>query len=357
MRWLATGSVAMAVLAWSSIFSAGVIRADETGVPWVVYEGGDGPGAGKHVVLISGDEEYRSEEALPQLGKILAKHHGFKCTVLFAVDPQTGFIDPNTTNNIPGLEALDSADLMIVSLRFRNLPDDQMKYLVDYVEAGKPVIGMRTATHAFNIRKESAYHKYDWRNPGEDYKQGFGKQVLGETWVAHHGSHKHEATRGVFAPGAEDHPILRGTKSGEIWGPTDVYTVKLPLPGDSKPLVLGQVLRQPAQFDKEDPFFGMQPDAAPVSGGKNDPMMPIAWTKTYKDGRVFTTTMGSSTDLVNEALRRMLVNASYWCLGLEDKIAAKSKVTLVGAYEPTAYGFGSFRKGVKPADHAWQDHK
>ena len=54
--------------------------------PWVVYEGSDGPGKGKHVVLISGDEEYRSEEALPQLGKILAKHHGFKCTVLFAID-------------------------------------------------------------------------------------------------------------------------------------------------------------------------------------------------------------------------------------------------------------------------------
>src|SRR5262249_14723660 len=80
--------------------------------PWVVYKGGDGPGKGKHIVLISGDEEYRSEEALPQLAKILAKQHGFQCTVLFAIDPTTGFINPNVNNNIPGLEALKTADLM-----------------------------------------------------------------------------------------------------------------------------------------------------------------------------------------------------------------------------------------------------
>src|SRR6202453_2051633 len=91
--------------------------------PWVVYEGGEGPGKGKHVVLISGDEEYRSEETLPQLAKILAKHHGCKCTVLFAIDPKTGSINPMVNNNIPGLEALKTADLMIIFTRFRNLPD------------------------------------------------------------------------------------------------------------------------------------------------------------------------------------------------------------------------------------------
>src|SRR5947207_14650291 len=84
------------------------------GADWVVYEGKAGPGKGKHIVLVSGDEEYRSEEALPQLGKILARHHGFKCTVLFAIDPKTGTIDPRVNNNIPGLEALRSADLMIL---------------------------------------------------------------------------------------------------------------------------------------------------------------------------------------------------------------------------------------------------
>src|SRR5579872_1231358 len=97
--------------------------------PWLVFEGGAaGPGGGKHIVLLSGDEEYRSEESMPQLAKILSKHHGFKCTVLFAINKQTGEIDPNTVDNIPGMEAIDSADLVLVALRFRNLPDDQMKH-------------------------------------------------------------------------------------------------------------------------------------------------------------------------------------------------------------------------------------
>src|SRR5262245_57156431 len=104
--------------------------------PWVAYDGSEGPGKGKHIVLISGDEEYRSEEPLPALGKILAKHHGFNCTVLFAIDPKDGAINPNQNNNIPGLEALKTADLMIIFTRFRNLPDDQMKHIVDYVESG-----------------------------------------------------------------------------------------------------------------------------------------------------------------------------------------------------------------------------
>jgi hypothetical protein len=205
--------------------------------PWVVYEGTAGPGKGKHIVLISGDEEYRSEEVLPQLGKILAKHHGFKCTVLFAIDPTTGTINPNVSN-IPGLEALKSADLMIMFLRFRHLPDEQMKHIVDYVESGKPIIGLRTATHAFDPNRKSKYAHWHWQS--KDWTGGFGKQVLGETWVAHHGAHGRESTRGIIASGAKDHAILRGIKDGDIWGPTDVYTVKLPLPGDSKPLVLGR---------------------------------------------------------------------------------------------------------------------
>src|SRR4051812_22170698 len=101
------------------------VRAD----PWVTYAGTSGPGAGKQIVLISGDEEYRSEEALPQLAKILAKEHGFKCTVLFSIDPATDEINPDILNNIPGLEALDTADCMIIMTRFRDLPDDQMQHI------------------------------------------------------------------------------------------------------------------------------------------------------------------------------------------------------------------------------------
>src|SRR5260221_5074457 len=93
---------------------------------WVVYEGAKGPGKGKHIVFLTGDEECRSEEGLPQLAKILAVRHGFKCTVLFSINPKTGEIDPNTKGNEPGIEALDSADLCVMLLRFREWPDDQM---------------------------------------------------------------------------------------------------------------------------------------------------------------------------------------------------------------------------------------
>jgi len=318
--------------------------------PWcafaagVVYDGGDGPGKGKHIVLVSGDEEYRSEEALPQLGKILAKHHGFKCTVLFAIDEKDGTINPNVSN-IPGLEALATADLMVIFTRFRNLPDEQMKHVVNYLEAGKPVVGIRTATHAFNIPGGKTYSKYSYNAKDAGYQDGFGRQVLGETWISHHGRHGSQSTRGIVAKGQEGHPILRGIKDGDVWGPTDVYGVRLPLPGDSQPLVLGQVLT------------GMKFDDPPLDGKQNDPMMPIAWTKTYSGsagnkGRAFCSTIGAANDLVTEGTRRLLVNACYWAAGLEDKIPDKSNVALVGDYQPSNFKFGGFKPGVKPEEHA-----
>ncbi len=305
---------------------------------WVVYDGFDGPGNGKHIVLVSGDEEYRSEEALPQLGKILAKHHGFKCTVLFAINKETGEIDPEIIDNIPGLEALETADLMVISTRFRELPDNQMKYIDSYVNSGKPIIGMRTATHAFQYRKnqDSPYAKYSFRS--SEWEGGFGRQVLGETWVNHWGNHGDESTRGIVAEGMKDHPIVRGCE--DIWGATDVYEVG-DLEGDSKPVIIGQVLqgmdpKDPRNTDKE--------------------LMAVAWIKTYtgdkgKAARVFTTTMGAAPDLVSEGLRRLLVNASYWGLGMEDKIPARSKVDIVGEFKPTFFGFGDHVKGVKVSAH------
>jgi hypothetical protein len=313
--------------------------------PWVVYQGRDGPGKGKHIVLVSGDQEYRSEEALPQLAKILSKHHGFKCTVLFAINPTTGFIDPNVDDNIPGLEALKTADLMIIFTRFRNLPDDQMRHIAGYVDAGKPIVAMRTATHAFSLSGSKTYAKYHWQARGE-WDGGFGRHILGETWVNHHGAHGSQATRGIIAPDAKDHPIVRGIKDGDVFGPTDVYTVRLPLPGDAKPLVLGQVVA------------GMKPEDPPLAGKKNDPMMPVAWTKTYTGtkgqvGRAFTTTMGASQDLLYEGTRRLVVNACYWAVGLEDKIPEKNRVDVVGEFKPSPFRSVKEWKGtVKPSDLA-----
>lgn len=324
-----------AAFALFAFTAANAVAAD----PPVVLQGKDGPGQGKHVVLISGDQEYRSEEALPQLAKILATRHGFKCTVLFTLD-KDGTINP-TVNDVPGLEALKSADLMLISARFLNLPDEQMQHIADYVEAGKPVLGLRTSTHAFNIPKDRKFARYSFNSGDAAFKQGFGKQVLGETWVNHHGGHGKEGTRGVVAPGQAKHPILKGIKPGDIFGTTDVYTINLPLAPSCTTLVLGQVTAT------------LDPKSAAVDGKKNAPMMPVAWTNTFKGGRVFNTTMGASEDLQWEGTRRMIVNGCYWCVGLEGKIADAANVEIVGEFKPTRFRFKKseeWKPGVKPAE-------
>ena len=326
-----SGALAVLVAA-VSLFAADADR--------LVIPGKSGAGKGKKIVLVSGDEEYRSEQALPQLARILAERHGFDCTVLFAIDPNDGTINPARNDNIPGLEALDSADLMILFTRWRNLPDAQMKHIVDYVESGGSIVALRTATHAFDLKSSATYRKYTWNS--KEWDGGFGRQVLGETWIAHHGQHAVQSTRGIVVKGREAHPILRGIASGAIWVPTDVYAVKLPQEATIQPLVLGQVLE------------GMKATDAPVAGKQNDPMMPVAWVKTYqgdqgKTARIFTTTMGSGVDLLNEALRRLLVNAVYWAAGRESRIRPDFSVELVGNYEPLPFGFGKFTKGLTPA--------
>lgn len=292
----------------------------------LVFEGAGGPGQGKKIVLVSGDEEYRSEEALPMLAKILSQRHGFTCTVLFSLDPEEGFIDPNNQENLPGLEALDDADLMIIATRFRTPSRQQMKPLETYLEAGKPVIGLRTATHAF-------------RGPWEY----FGLQILGEKWVAHHGAHKRQGCRGVIEQSNADHPVLRGVS--DVFGPTDVYAVKN-LTDDATILLRGAVTES------------LDPDSNPTDGDKNDPMMPLAWLREYTSpggakGQAFCTTMGASVDFMSHDARRLVVNAAYHLTGLDVPKAAN--VDFVDPYYPSFYGF--FRDGenwskrrLQPAD-------
>lgn len=318
------------------LVSCAVARAADE--PWLTLKGQDGPGSGKHIVLVTGDEEYRSEEAMPMLGKVLAARHGFDCTVLFAINRKTGEIDPNTVDNIPGLEALKTADLMIVFLRFRDLPDEQMQHVDAYLQTGKPVIGVRPSVVAFRNKATSRYAKYSSGYKGKDFAEGFGRQVLGATWISHHGSHGRESTRGVCVKEMAGHPILRGV--GPMWGPTDVYTVRTPIPHDGKVLVTGQVLA------------GMKPDSPPSS----KPTMPLAWVKKFPtpagDARVFMTTMGDAQDFADENFRRMVVNACLWALGMDKHIAEKTNVDIVGAYEPSRFGFNRFRKGLFPRDYA-----
>ncbi len=301
--------------------------------PWLTLRGTDDSalGAGRHVVFVTGDEEYRSEEGMPQIARILAHRHGFDCTVLFAVDPETGAFDPNHQEHIPGLEALDDADLMVVFTRFRDLPDEQMAHFVDYVESGRPLLGLRTATHAFDIREDSTYRRWSWRNP--EWEGGFGRQVLGETWIAHHGGHGSESTRGRIPEDAAEHAILRGIDDGAVWDPSDVYRVRLPLPEGCETLLFGEVVA------------GMSPTDDAVEGPKNDPMMPVAWVRertveaAEAPQRVFATTIGASQAFAQEASRRLVVNACLWAMGLDDRISADLDVRLVGDYQPTRFGF------------------
>jgi type 1 glutamine amidotransferase len=304
---------------------------------WVTYAGGDGPGKGKHVVLVAGDEEYRSEECLPMLGKILAQRHGFSCTVLFSVSPE-GVIDPNAGTSLTNPGALDSADAIVMLLRFRKWPDETMKRFDDAIRRGVPVIALRTSTHAFQLPASSEFKDYN----------NFGKRLLGEKWVSHWGAHKSEATRGITEAANASDPILRGVT--DVFGNSDVYEAAPP--ADARILLRGQVLK------------GMNPTDSPASYSKkradgitqpiNEPMMPVAWTREVPNAaggtnKVFCTTMGASTDLASEGLRRLVVNGVFWGLGLE--VPSKADVTPVGDYKPLMYGFNAFRKGVKPSEY------
>lgn len=323
------------IMALIGVISAACGRGFADAEKWVTYEGAEGPGKGKHIVLLAGDEEYRSEEGLPQLGKILSQRHGFKCTVLFSQDEDTT-INPNNSSNVPGMELLATADLVFIQFRFRELPDADMKYFVDYIEAGKPVIAIRTSTHAFNYtkNKESQYAKYSW--DAKDWQGGYGQQVLGDTWVSHHGGHGTESARGVIEPANAAHPVLRGVK--DVWGPSDVYGIVRIKPTDTI-LLHGQVLT------------GMNPTDPPK---EKKSTMPLVWIRDYtwengKTARSLTSTIGAAIDLQNEDLRRLFVNASYWLTGLE--VPEQADAGIVGTFEPSMFGFNTFKQGVKVADH------
>ena len=316
-------------------------RAAEHPVPesplWLTYSGADAPGKGKHIVLIAADQEYRSEYALPMLARILARHHGFNCTVLFSlnekneVDPtkKIRWEDKTVTHNIPGLQYLDRADLVILFSRLISLPEDQLQHFYKYLDSGKPIIGIRTSNHGFL--------GFDYKKNGK--KIDFGEDVLGGSFRNHHGRWQQDSTRGLIVEKNKDHQVLRGVK--DIWGLTDVYrTYK---EGDSLPaactaLVNGQPLMGRNHNDLANPELIA---------------LPVAWVKTWtgnmgKTARVFHTTMGSAEDYQDAGLRRLTVNAVYWCLLMEKQIDPRSKVDIVGDYKPLSSGFDYAQLKVVP---------
>jgi arylsulfatase A-like enzyme len=324
-------------------------ESDLSKAEWLDYPGSDGPGKGKHVVLIAAEQEYRSEQSMPMLAKVLSKHHGFRCTVLFGVNDK-GEVDPTLPvypekgreadfkkHHIPGLDQLASADLVIFCTRLLTLPERELQQIVEYVDSGKPMIALRTANHGF--RGELPYTI--------DGKQvRWGEDVLGGTFLNHHGRWQADSTRGIIDKEQLQHPIVAGIT--DIWGDSDVYRTYpegSSLPTDCVALVWGQ------------PLQGRQPDDLP---NKELEPLPVAWVKPWKTGsgkiaRVFHCTMGSATDLKSEGLRRLIVNAVYWTIGIESAISPHSKVDIVGRYEPLKSGFNYKELGVlpRPVSYYW----
>ena len=285
-----------------------------------------------HVVFVTGDEEYRSEESMPMLAKILDKTHGFRVSVCYAVDPD-GSINPDNLTNIAGLEALDDADLMVMFTRFRKLPDAQLERITRYAESGKPMMGFRTATHAF---------KYDRGPHAAEMNEKWTRKIFGQKWITHHGhfGDGHEMLTAVtINPPAADHPALRGVSPFETYS----WLYHVEGGGDSlsdspEKLLIGKALKS---------GHAKEHDRFPVTN-------PVAWTKTYtgasgKTARVFFTTLGHPFDFKQESMRKLALNGVFWALGMEGKIPAQGvKADFVEPYEPNNSGNTKYKKGLKP---------
>jgi hypothetical protein len=309
----------------------------------VVWEGESGPGLGKHIVFIAGDHEYRGEETLPALARILAKSYGFKCTFIVTTNPETGEIEPGS-DHITGLEVLQSADLMVIFVRFQKFVDEEMQHIEDYLSSGRPVIGLRTSTHGFK-GIEGKFAKYNEGYAGDDdeWQHGFGEEILGEHWVGHFGRNHKQSSNLILEPTQREHPILRG-----VTAPHAVSGGYVGHPKEgSITLARGQLLD------------GMTQDSPPTVNEKQQTQHSVAWVRTYRadnpKSRVFATTHGASEDILDDDFRRMMLNAHLWCLGMEESIRADGPIAFIGPYNPATYNFGGYRRGVKPADIAGWD--
>lgn len=322
----------------------GLLLAASTGLTkQLVYEGKSGIGKGKHIVFIANDHEYRSEQTCPALAKILAKHHGFKCTVIFGLDTD-GTIKAGATD-MPGTEALKDADLMFFFTRFMNLSDEQVQPIVDYFERGGPAVGVRTSTHCFNGQK-GKWAKLNFSYKGDDYMGGLGEQIFGNTWhkdrgQSHYGSNHQMGCRITAAAKAGKHPIMKGV--GDIHAYSGAYLSRPP--ADARPLLDVQVLNTFHESEE------INPDKPVVNAGWARETY-VAPSGTKKTARSVYTSFGASEDLLDEDARRFLVNACLWAAGLDKKITPKLKVDIVGEFAPSAYTSVVYYKGIKPLDLA-----
>jgi hypothetical protein len=252
------------------------------------------------VVFVCGDHEYSGEETLPILAAELEKNYGFSVKVLKSYPNQ------NAEKNIPGLEILKEADLAVFYLRWRQLVPEQLAMIDAYLKSGKPIMGFRTTTHAFNFPKGHESEK--WNAFGEfalNAPPGWG----GKAAHTHYG---HNSTTDVSViSNAKKHPILKGVAPNfhvSSW----LYRVLPDYPTKgSEWLLMGK---------------SVNPDKAAIDN-------PVAWVGTNSFGaKVFTTTLGHPEDFSVEAFQRLLINAIHWELGLKVPKKWKGKIDIKVPY-------------------------
>jgi len=238
------------------------------------------------VVFVTGDHEYSSERTMPLLAAALETNFGFRTKVLYATQPN-GHRNESYEKSIPGLEVLRTADLAVFFLRWRQLPQEQLDFIQQYLDSGKPLIGFRTTSHGF---------KYDASDPLARWN-AFGEFAFGTPpgWgAAGHTHFGHDSSTDVsLAPGAADHPILQGVNTNfhlRSW----LYRV-LPEypPKNATWLLMGTAVH---------------PDQPALPN-------PVAWTwPTPQGARSFYTSMGHPEDFQVEPFQRLVVNAIFWAL-------------------------------------------
>ena len=227
-----------------------------------------------HVVLIAAESEYDSHKTLPAFArKYLDKD--YHCTCLTASGREGGGRD-----DIPGLEAVDDADLLILSIRRRSLPVVQMDHLERYLRAGKPLVALRTSVTPFQTRKDP--------QPGYVVWDRFDKEVLGCNYQTYNAKSRATGCDVWAVAEAAGHPILDGVET-KFHSPCWLYR--------QRPLAVTTTVLLKGRWSQE------------------DPEEPVAWTNTYQGGRVFYTTLGHPGDFPAESFNRLLLNAVRWAIG------------------------------------------
>jgi type 1 glutamine amidotransferase/nicotinamidase-related amidase len=224
------------------------------------------------VVFLSAESEYGAAESLPEFAHELQMKYGLHCDVLQGSTQKTG----KDRHDIPGMETLANADLAVVFVRRRALPPEQMKRLRDYLSRGRPLIGLRTASHAFDAKGQGPSGYAEWLK--------FDADVLGGNYHGHYG--RGPETTVAAERGAEGHPILEGVRL-PLTSNASLYQTS-PLADSTTPLLTGTISAQKPE--------------------------PVAWTNSYGNSRVFYTSLGHRDDFANPQFRKLLVNAVFWAM-------------------------------------------